>query len=546
MKHRPIKLLISFMAVIVLFANALPVKARDKQERQFKILYISSYEYSNASVPPQLEGFEKGLEGINVEINYEFMDAEKYYGAQDIQTFDKYLRYKFFSQVKYDLLMVADDPALRYAINNRNDMFADIPMVFMGVNSKTEAVTAAAIKNSTGIAESLDFEANYNLMRALFPKRNKVNVIIDASVAGQGDYVEFMKFKELHPELKSNIINTSYYTAEGLKELFESLGSEDVLLFLDFTVDGERNSYSLQNASEFITNYAPDVPVFRVASADIGHGVLGGISYSYYESGVIAGDIAKQILLGKSPDDIPLVVDRLTSPVFEQGAMDRFGVKYSKLPFGSTIINEHRNLARFYRENKVISNLTIVIAILLVAIIFLLFMTARRRKKAIRTDFLTQLPNRKKLMEDIAQLIKDGSSYGIIMLDVDYFKDINDTYGHKVGDEVICEMGNRLKALSESGLSFARLGGDEFCGIFTSTGKLKGELICKDIIKCIKKDFKTSAGRLKVTVSIGCAMYPVDTSEIDTVMECADKALYVTKEKGRNGYTLFGNVNLTS
>ena len=57
---------------------------------------------------------------------------------------------------------------------------------------------------------------------------------------------------------------------------------------------------------------------------------------------------------------------------------------------------------------------------------------------------------------------------------------------------------------------------------------------------------KTSAGRLKVTVSIGCAMYPVDTSEIDTVMECADKALYVTKEKGRNGYTLFGNVNLPS
>ena len=545
MKHRSIKILISFMVLLFLLVAVVPVEAKTQQKRQFKILYISSYEYSNAAVPPQLEGFEKGLEGINVEINYEFMDAEKYYGALDLQTFDNYLRYKFFSQVKYDLLMVADDPALRYAINNRNDMFSDIPMVFMGVNSKTEAVTAAAMQNSTGIAESLDFEGNYNLMRALFPNRDKVNVIIDASVAGQGDYVEFMKFKELHPELKSHIINTSYYTAQGLKELFESLGSEDIILFLDFTMDGERHSYSLQNASELISGYAPDVPIFRVASADIGHGVLGGISYSYYESGVIAGDMAKQILLGKSPDDFPLIADLLTEPVFEQKAMDKFGVRYSKLPFGSTILNEHRNLARFYRENKVISNLTIIIAVLLVAIIFLLFLTARRRKKAIRTDFLTQMPNRKKLMEDIAQIIKDGASYGVIMLDIDHFKDINDSYGHKVGDEVIAEMGSRLKALSENGLSFARLGGDEFCGLFTSTGKLKGELICKEIVKSVKKDFKTSAGRLKVTVSIGCAMYPVDTKEIDTVMECADKALYVTKENGRNGYTLFGSKDLS-
>ena len=546
MKHTPKRLLISFMALVLLFAIAVPSEAKTKQDRQFKILYISSYEYSNAAVPPQLQGFEKGLEGINAEINYEFMDAEKYYGALDIQTFDKYLRYKFFSQVKYDLLMVADDPALRYAINNRNELFSDIPMVFMGVNSKTEAVTAAALKNSTGIVESLDFEGNYNLMRALFPNRDRFNVIIDASVAGQGDYVEFMKFKELHPELQSHVINTSYYTADGLKELFGSLGSEDIILFLDFTMDGERNSYSLQNASELISQCAPEVPIFRVASADIGHGVLGGISYSYYESGVMAGDIAKQILLGRSPDEFSLVDDRLTSPVFEQRAMDKFGVKYSRLPFGSTIINEHRNLARFYRENKVISNLTIIIAILLVAIILLLFMTARRRKKAIRTDFLTQMPNRKKLMEDINQVIKDGSSYGVIMLDVDHYKYINDTYGHKVGDEVIAEMGERLKSLSGNGLSFARLGGDEFCGLFTSTGKLKGELICKDIVKCIKKDFKTSAGRLKVTVSIGCAMYPVDTKEIDTVMECADKALYITKENGRNGYTLFGGENLTS
>ena len=544
MRHKSFRIIISLLLAFLLIPPV-NVKAGAKQDRQYKILYISSYEYSNAAVPPQLQGFEKGLEGINAEINYEFMDAEKYYGALDIQTFDKYLRYKFFSQVKYDLLMVADDPALRYAINNRKELFNDIPMVFMGVNSKTEAITAAAMTNSTGIAESPDFEANYELMKSLFPEREHIDVVVDASVAGQGDYVEFMKFSEAHPEISSTIINTSYYTSEGLKELFGTLGDDDVILFLDFTMDGEKHNYSLQNASEFISGAAPDVPIFRVASADIGHGVLGGISYSYYESGVIAGDMAKRVLLGESPDDMELIDDSLTSPVFEQHAMDRYGIRYSDLPFGSDIINERQNLAKFYRENRVISNLTIVIAVLLVTIILLLYMSNSRRKKAVRTDFLTQMPNRKKLMEDIAQVVKDSTSYGIIMLDIDHFKDINDTYGHKVGDEVIAEMGSRLNALSGGDLTFARLGGDEFCGLYKSTDKGRGEEICKDIIKSTKKDFKTSAGRLKVTVSIGCAMYPLDTKEKDVVMECADKALYVTKENGRNGYTLFGSVDLT-
>ena len=545
MKHIHFRLIITFFALLIAVFLPLEAKASGEQSRQFKILYLSSYEYSNATVPPQLEGFEKGLEGVNVEINYEFMDADKYYGALDIQNFDKYLRYKVFSQIKYDLIMVADDPALRYAINNRKDLFPEAPLVFMGVNSKNEAVTAAAMKNATGIAENPDFNSNYELMKTLFPDRKRINVVVDASVAGQGDYVEFMKFKETHPDIACSIINTSYYTSAGLKELFGTLGSTDVILFLDFSVDGEKNSYSLQNASEFISSAAPDVPIFRVASSDIGHGVLGGISYSYYESGVMAGKMASEILLGKSPDDIPLKSIFLNTPFFDQEMMDKFGIKYSQLPFGATIINEHQNFAKFYREHRVMSNLTMIIAFLLIAIILILYISNHRRKKVIRTDFLTQLPNRKKLMEDISKFIDQSTSYGVIMLDVDHFKEINDTYGHKVGDEVIEEMGKRLKTLTGSDLTFGRLGGDEFCGLFTSTDKNRGETICQDIIKCTKKDFKTSAGRIKVSVSIGCAVYPLDTKDKHTVMECADKALYITKENGRNGYTLFGGIDLS-
>jgi diguanylate cyclase (GGDEF)-like protein len=516
--------------------------AGDGLERQFRVLFISSYGYSNYSVSDELSGFEAGIGDFNVDISYEFMDAGRFFNSTDTANFNSYLRYKIYTSKSYDIVVVADDPALRYAINNRSKLFPDIPMVFMGINNKTEAVTASAMKNATGIAESPDFEGNYELIKKLFPNRQNLVVVVDASVTGQGDYVEFMKFKENHSELSSTVINTSYYTAKGLKEVLGSLGNNDVILFLDFSADGENNAYSLQNASSFLSEYASEVPIFRVTSADVGYGVLGGISYSYYDAGLMAGKMVRRILGGESADDMSLVLDAVTCPYFEQMSMDKFGITYLDLPEGAEIFNEHNNFAKFYRENTAIANLTIVVVLLMIFIIVMLNISNIHRKRLIRTDFLTGLINRMGMMELLRQAKESDTAFGFIMLDVDHFKNINDTYGHKVGDDVIKGMGKRLKELARKDITFARLGGDEFCGIFTSPSREKAEKICSDIIESAKKEFETSRGNLKLTVSVGCAMYPVDTMDKDMVMERADEALYVTKEGGRNGYSIYGDI----
>ncbi len=540
---REILYTIAFCVMAMITTSAFSVNAEDYSERHFRILFISSYGYSNPGVPDQLKGFEEGIDGINVDISYEFMDAERFYGATDISNFDKYIKYKIYTLRDYDLVAVADDPALRYAINSRSDLFPDVPMVFMGINNKTEAITAAAMKKSTGIAENPDFETNFKLMSTLFPKRKHYVVVVDSTVTGQGDYVEFMKYKDQHGGVWSTIINTSYYTKDGLKRAFSKLGEEDVVLFLDFSVDGENNSYSLGNASEFLHENAKNVPVFRLSSSNIGHGVLGGVSYSYYDAGRIAGQAAKEILLGANPDRIGLMASEVSTAYFEQGQMDKFGIKYSDLPEGSVVINEHQNLAKFYRENRIISNLTIIIILLMLVIIGLLFVANKHRAKMIRTDFLTQIPNRKKMMDDINLAIENNLFFGIVMMDVDHFKAINDTYGHKIGDEVIQETAARLQKLARKDLIFARLGGDEFCGIFYSPSEKKAVEICESIIDMMKEGFKTSQGTLSITVSIGCALYPSEIQNPRKVVECADSALYKTKERGRNGYTLFSSID---
>lgn len=535
--------LITIFIFFSMWFGAITTDAADYSSRQYRILFISSYGFSNAVVPEQLRGFEEGLGDLNYQIDYEFMDSEYYYRSTDIINFERYLSYKYYTQPNFDLIAIADDQALRFLNNHRADIFADKPVVFMGVNNITEATTTSALNGVTGIAEVVEIEENYKLMKKLFPDRNNLVAIVDATIAGQGNFVEFMKFKDTHPELTTKVINTSYYTANGIKEALSDLGANDMILFLDFSIDGENNLYPLQNAASFISAYTHDVPVFRVASAQIGNGVLGGLSYSYYDAGNLAGEMAKSILLGADPDSMPLITTSISKPYFEQAQMDKFGIKYTMLPDDVVIINEKPSIGSFYRENTVVSNLVILIAFLLINTIVILIKSNTRRYKMIRTDYLTGLPNRTYLAEKISKAIESGSSYGIIMMDVDYFKKINDTYGHQAGDDVLFAVASRLKEFSNKDITFARLAGDEFSAIISNPDKEKAIRTCSSIVSRMRDSISISNGKIDITVSLGCAIYPDDVKDIESVMECADQALYETKKQGRNGYSLFSGNN---
>ncbi len=538
-------LLTAFLLVLFFSFGAFSVKAADNSERQYHILFISSYGFYNAVVPPELAGFEAGLDGVNIQISYEFMDSNYYYSSSDINNFERYISYKYHNGGDYDMVAAADDQALRFVNNHRSDLFKGLPIVFMGVNNITEASTTAALTGVTGIAEVVNIEENYQLIKRLFPERDNLVAVVDATIEGQGNYVEFMKFKDTHPDISTTIINTSYYTVNGLKEVFGHLTSNDVVLFLDFSIDGENNKYSLENAATFISENVNNVPVFRVAGADIEHGVLGGLSYSYYDAGVLAGNMAAKILTGTDPDSLPLMKDSISTPYFEQSEMDKFGIKYSMLPEGSTVLNETPTLQTFIRDNPTISTMALVIAVLVIIVITGLARSNNHRYTMIRTDYLTHLPNRTYLTEKIAQLTDSNTPYGIIMMDVDHFKTINDTYGHQIGDEILTSVGRILKSFSNRDTVFCRLGGDEFAAIITNTDSQKASGLCEKIVEKMRNPFTTSKETVKTSCSLGCAIYPDNTKDNKSVMECADRALYIVKERGRNAYFLFTGNNDT-
>ena len=159
-------------------------------------------------------------------------------------------------------------------------------------------------------------------------------------------------------------------------------------------------------------------------------------------------------------------------------------------------------------------------------------------------DALTSLPNRTLLFDRIDQAIvaakRHGRILGVLFVDLDNFKVINDSLGHDAGDELLTEAGRRLQQCVREGDSVARLGGDEFVMLLTEVqGEADVDLVARRVIAAMEMPFKIAGTEGFVTASIGASMYPRDGDNHSALLQHADIAMYRAKEHGRNTYKHF-------
>lgn len=161
------------------------------------------------------------------------------------------------------------------------------------------------------------------------------------------------------------------------------------------------------------------------------------------------------------------------------------------------------------------------------------------------TDELTGLNNRRHFFESthsqMALGLRHNFKIACLLMDIDHFKKINDTHGHMAGDEVLRKMGALLKASKRDGEELARFGGEEFVMCLFNTDSESAVLAAERFRRLIKEhDFSSVAQGLKVTLSIGVAVWPQGSvTSIDELVKAADKALYKSKALGRDMVTLF-------
>lgn len=159
-------------------------------------------------------------------------------------------------------------------------------------------------------------------------------------------------------------------------------------------------------------------------------------------------------------------------------------------------------------------------------------------------DALTGLPNRDLLYDRLhqAQTLanRDGSQLALFFLDLDRFKEINDTLGHGSGDLLLKAVADRLKTCVRESDTVARLGGDEFIILLNSIRNAREvEAIAQKVLESLDKRFNIAGQDIFISTSIGVVLYPNDSQDSMTLLKQADMAMYSAKEKGRNNYQFF-------
>jgi len=159
-------------------------------------------------------------------------------------------------------------------------------------------------------------------------------------------------------------------------------------------------------------------------------------------------------------------------------------------------------------------------------------------------DALTNLPNRRMLRDRwehaLAGHKRHQQGLGLLILDLDHFKAVNDSLGHALGDQLLIQASRRIETCLRGSDTLARMGGDEFAIILTEllpdtdVGDIAHKIVC-----CLAEAFELESQKVFVSASIGIAQYPLNGESFDELLKLADQALYEAKSAGRNGFSFF-------
>ena len=516
--------------------------------RSKRVLFISSYSYGWDTVQTQIEGIKAGVdEGTT--IDYEFMDTKRFRSEESVEMFHDMLKYHLENTDPYDVVIVGDDAALQFAMAFREEMFDNIPIVFEGVNDEEYAMKAAENPLVTGVLEKLSIEKNIDMALKVNPVATKVVAILDDSVTGEAERKNFYNTAEKYPNLEFSEINASELSTAKLQSSISKVDDKSILIYIVMSKDGSGKQYTSSQAVRMIVNYAK-VPVYRMVEAGIGDGLLGGNVVSMYKSGEIAAQMAMDIANGTDSGEINVVQDSPNVYCIDEEVMKKFGLEAWQFPEDTEFVNHQESF--FARNREAVIPGLVMIGALIVIVLWVCFDNYRRRKlleeletareimeSASQHDFLTGLPNRSKFMKDLESLIDAKVPCTVMMLDIDNFKKINDTYGHTAGDEALQQVANRLKEMQSQILTSYRFAGDEFILILRSSQNMLVEKTAYQCRQVFTREVVLCGTKRKIGGSIGIASYPKDTDNLEQLIVCADDAMYQVKKNGKNDFAYY-------
>lgn len=358
-----------FVSALLMLLCLSSVHASNEPELNTKrVLVLYSYAPSFPTSGKILAGVLSAFGSNQPIIDQEFLDSKRLWDEKSQTLSFHLLQHKYQHRPPYDLVITADDDALNFALQHKAELFPDAPLVFLGVNNIATAQQASQRPDVTGVVEAASFAKTLELANRLFPKRTKVQLIVDPSVSGTADLNSILLLKPQFPQLNFVIQNLSTLSWDEFGNNLAHLGNSDMVVLLSAYHDKNTKEKSFAESLALITQHTK-VPIFHFWEHGIGSGILGGYVVSHYEQARRAGLMAKQLLSGVSDADLALMHESPNLAIFDYPQLRRFGIGNSALPEGHQIRNIPVSLFSQYKVE--LSFIILLIAILALSTFYL-------------------------------------------------------------------------------------------------------------------------------------------------------------------------------
>jgi len=291
----------------------------------------------------QLQGVKAGLAGTGASLATEYMDSKRFYDAEHLEHFRKGLERKQAKKSKPNLLITADDNALKFALDNRKGLFRGVPIVFLGVNDPVLAEQARAAGNATGVMESTSPRETIALARKLFPEAKEIAIIYDGTTSGRVDFKNVLPSTRLFPWIRFERFNLARITYSEMAAGLRALPKKSLILLLSAYRDRENHTMDFAGSVAFIRKSSHS-PILHLWKHGIGEGLLGGKVVDQFNQGKLAGEDAARILKGESADDLPVLKGEDANRfIFDYEQLAKYNVPFESIPSEVTLINGPRS-----------------------------------------------------------------------------------------------------------------------------------------------------------------------------------------------------------
>ena len=376
-------LLVTFVLGILDTATA---TAADTRKR---VLFISSYHPSFPSFDQQIDGIrtalrDSGLDGRNLVMDIEFMDTKRFSKTHQIPVFRSSLAAKLKRLKPYDVIVVGDDNAFSFALDEQAGLFKNTPVVFLAVNDVRRASAQDQNPQVTGVVERASGIGTLQLMTRMFPRAEKLYIVHEEfTPTGEANTVRTLENVRALGMQNVEFISSSNFSYDELWERLAALPKGAPLLLSGAYRDrlGQRLGY-LELLHK--TKHVFRGPLFSNQQHGIGHGVLGGKVVSHRQQGLYAGKAVAAILAGVPVAQIPVTRESPNVYIFDRKELTRLSIDTSRLPLGATIINEPNEPYRRYARWLIAGGVAIALQLALIVVLIKTISHRRYAETALR------------------------------------------------------------------------------------------------------------------------------------------------------------------